>query len=135
MDGRPVSAGYNGAPPGSDHCTDAGCIISEGKCLRAVHAEVNCIAEAAKVGRSTRGSTLYTTDAPCVSCAGLLLSAGIQAMYYHRAYHDPSGLTRIENYVMGPVVQLDPIPLPELAELLEHGYNQIPASPSGSSDS
>ena len=134
-DGRPISAGYNGAPPGEDHCIEKGCRIVDGKCQRAIHAEVNCIAEAARMGRSTQDSILYTTDAPCVSCAGLLLSAGIQGMYYHRPYHDPEGLALIQRHVNGPLLQLDPIPLSDLLELVKRGYDQVPQSPVDSSNS
>ena len=45
---RILSTGYNGAPPGEPHCTDVGCIMEDGHCQRALHAEVNAVVHAAK---------------------------------------------------------------------------------------
>lgn len=135
-DGRILSTGYNGAPPGTDHCTDVGCLMENDRCLRAVHAEVNCIAQAALQGRDTRESSLITTDAPCLTCAGLLLSAGVHNVFYHRPYHDPRGLELISNgtwtarnmkqrSIESLVRQVNPIPLEELMERLANGYQGL----------
>lgn len=111
IDGRAVSWGYNGAPPGLPHCvenahghtfttngmTDAevvglGEIISEEGCRNATHAEANAIAFAAKQGISTDGATLYVTVSPCDVCARLIIAAGIQAVEYTEEYRDPRGV-------------------------------------------
>src|SRR6478735_2098258 len=82
-----ISTGYNGAPPGQPHCTDVGCdelLYSDQSgevhttgCRRAIHAEANALAWAARMGHSTLGATLFTTHEPCGTCARLLVSAGI----------------------------------------------------------
>lgn len=83
-DGRVISTGYNGSPPGDDHCLDVGCFMIDGHCLRCIHAESNAIAWAARKGIATEGSTLYvygwTTGKDigiCASCSKLVRSAGI----------------------------------------------------------
>lgn len=87
-EGREISFGYNGSPHGEDHCMDAGCIIGTcsegcsvkhkgGHCKRAVHAEVNTVALAARMGRATEGSTLYCNITVCGECRRVLKNAGI----------------------------------------------------------
>lgn len=90
-DGRIVSMGYNGAAPGEEHCTDAGCQGDNG-CTRAVHAEANAISFAAKAGVSTEGATLYTTHSPCPVCARLIAACGIIRVTYEHEYRDEEGL-------------------------------------------
>ena len=93
-DYRIISTGYGGAPSGLPHCTDVGCDIDPktGGCIRTVHAEANAIAYAARYGISTAGADLYTTLSPCISCAKLIVAAGICRVYYNEKYRDASGL-------------------------------------------
>jgi dCMP deaminase len=100
--GRAVSWGYNGAPPGMPHCDEnfhgwggSGDIERLG-CKNAIHAEVNAVAFAARVGNSTEGGTLYVSVSPCESCSRLLISAGINRVVYHQEYRDRSGLELLE---------------------------------------
>lgn len=125
--GRILSIGYNGSAPGAPHCTDEGCYIVAGVCTGSIHSEVNCLAEAARMGRSTADSVLVTTDSPCLNCAKLLVAAGVTGIYYHRPYHDPRGLQLILEYGHPNVVtfaeQVDPIPFESLAGMLDdYGY-------------
>lgn len=87
QDRRVVSMGYNGAPPGQKHCTEVGCTIGAGDgCARAIHAEANAIAWAARHGVPTFGATMYCTYSPCQRCAELILSAGIGRFVYAKSY-------------------------------------------------
>jgi dCMP deaminase len=86
VDGRIVSTGYNGAPPKARHCSEAGHLMHDGHCIRAVHAEANAIAFAARSGVSVMGGTAYITVHPCASCMLLLASAGIRRVVYASTY-------------------------------------------------
>ena len=87
-EGQLLAAGYNGAPAGMPHCVHE----DSEPCRRAVHAEVNVIASAAKYGVSLEGAKLYVTHSPCLSCAGLLINAGIGAVMYMHDFRDTAGL-------------------------------------------
>lgn len=93
---RIISTGYNGSPSGMPHCRHDPEGTIQGPCTKAVHAEVNAIAFAAKNGVSTDGSYLYTTDSPCINCAALIINAGIKEVKYGRKYRDSSGLELLE---------------------------------------
>lgn len=95
-DNRIVACGYNGAPSGARHCADVGCIreregIPSGqqheKC-RGIHAEQNCITQAAKFGVSLQGATIYSTTKPCIICAKLIIQSGIKKVVYMDSYPD-----------------------------------------------
>lgn len=90
VDRRIVSSGYNGAPSGVTHCYH-----QEGDdrpCMKAVHAEVNCVAFAARHGVVTLGSTLYSTHAPCLPCSMLLINAGVAEVQFLERYRVADGL-------------------------------------------
>lgn len=76
---RIVATGYNGAPPGMPHCDGPdGHQMEEGHCIRTVHAEENCILQAAVLGgQATSGSTLYTTHSTCHHCFKAAAVAGV----------------------------------------------------------
>lgn len=115
--GRPLSVGYNGAPPGLPHCDenhhgwkmapDVKGRYEPGEreeanlrlygCRNATHAEANALAFAAKYGISTDGARLFVTVAPCENCARLLIAAGIIEVCYLEAYRDGSGLELLRN--------------------------------------
>lgn len=86
VDNRVIATGYNGAAPGEEHCTDVGCLVEDGHCQRALHAEVNAIAQCARMGVSCKNASLYIYfegsdvshyDAPCRECMKVIKSAGI----------------------------------------------------------
>ena len=106
IEGRVLATGYNGAPSGQPHCIDRGyCITGEdGGCRDSVHAEANLVAFAAKHGIALRGATVYTTCAPCIDCAKLLINAGIAQVVYGELYRDSRGLELLKS--SGIVVKL-----------------------------
>lgn len=98
IDGRPITTGYNGAPAGMSHCDNTEEHLALEHCLNAVHAEANAIAFAAQNGVQTLGATLYTTLAPCLPCAQLVVNAGIirvVAFKVHRS--DAAGWALLES--------------------------------------
>ncbi|MBQ2955899.1 MAG: cytidine deaminase, partial [Clostridia bacterium] len=52
------------------------------------HAEQNAIIQAAKLGVSIDGATLYCTHQPCVMCAKMIVNAGIVRVVYQEGYPD-----------------------------------------------
>lgn len=78
---RVLATGYNGALSGEAHCLDIGCEVVDNHCLRAIHAEVNVIGQAAKFGIISQGATLYLYDSqyrhPCIKCWQVIRAAGI----------------------------------------------------------
>lgn len=111
-DGRVLVTGYNGAPSGFPHCIDrGGCRLDErGGCLDTVHAEANLIAFAAKHGISLEGATVYTTCAPCLDCAKLLINAGIRKVIYTEEYRD----TRGKDLLIQAGVKVENVPIRQL---------------------
>ena len=79
-DKRILSTGYNGAPPGLPHCDgEAGHLMEEGHCIRTVHAEENCVLQAAALGGvSAQNATVYCTHSPCYHCFKKLAVAGVK---------------------------------------------------------
>jgi dCMP deaminase len=57
-----------------------------------VHAERNAINFAAARGHAAAGATLYTTHAPCASCAGDLINTGIVRVVFQNFYRSEEGL-------------------------------------------
>ena len=90
--GRILSVGYNGSPPGHEHCIEAGCITGpDTGCIRTIHAEANAIAWAARDGLSTEGAFIYCTSFPCYTCSKLIIAAGIKEVYYLNNYRIMDG--------------------------------------------
>jgi len=94
---RIVSTGYNGVASGEHHCTQLGCIMDNGVCTRAIHAEMNAIAYAARWGMCVEGTTLYTTCCPCLNCAKLIVASGIKEVIYAEQYHVLDGFSYLSD--------------------------------------
>lgn len=98
-DRRILATGYNGAPSGLPHCPDggpdhdwpSGCMRA-GHCIRSLHAEQNALLQAAKLGISTEGSTIYVTCQPCNTCAKMLINGGIKTVIFEGDYPDDFAL-------------------------------------------
>ena len=55
---------------------------SNGSCFLGIHAEQNAIGYAARNGINTDGCIMYCTQTPCISCAKLVVAAGIKKFFY-----------------------------------------------------
>ena len=95
-DKRILVTGYVGSPAGITHCDDVGheihkVINDDGTesehCVRTAHAEQNAIAQAAKLGISIDGATLYCHMTPCYTCAKMIINAGIKKVISLKDYH------------------------------------------------
>jgi dCMP deaminase len=98
---RILSTGYNGAPVGVPHCTEDTCLrkntlSGEGlsECM-ASHSEANAIANAANEGIKLKNSILFCTHKPCLSCAKLIINAGINLVFYKYGYNSPITESRL----------------------------------------
>jgi dCMP deaminase len=89
-------SGYVGSPTGFPHCDEVGHQMKQithedgtttNHCMRTIHAEQNAICQAAKLGISIAGATLYTRMTPCRTCAMLIINCGIQRVVCERKYH------------------------------------------------
>lgn len=96
ISGRVIASGYNGAASGLEHC-GCECNTDGPPCKKAVHAEANAIAFAAKHGIATNLATIVSTDSPCLDCARLIINSGIKEVYYSREYRDTAPLTELRN--------------------------------------
>ena len=92
-----IATGYNGAPRGVPHCDEkGGCLRQQLKVpsgerhelCRALHAEQNAIIQAATLGQSIEGGTIYVTNQPCVICAKMIINAGIRRIVVKEGYPD-----------------------------------------------
>jgi dCMP deaminase len=80
---RVVSTGYNGAPAGLPSCDEVGHELSDGHCVRTLHAESNAIDFA---GRAAIGCSAYVTVTPCYDCAKRLVNSGIVRVVWDEFY-------------------------------------------------
>lgn len=97
-DKRILATGYNGAPNGIKHCfqREGGCLreakgIPSGQrqeLCRGLHAEQNAILQASAFGVSLKGGEIYCTHQPCVTCAKMIINAGIQRIVFLGDYPD-----------------------------------------------
>jgi dCMP deaminase len=95
---RILATGYNGAPQGITHCYQRpdGCLreaqgIPSGQrqeLCRGLHAEQNAILQASAFGVSLKNSEIYVTHQPCVTCAKMIMNAGIKRIVFLGDYPD-----------------------------------------------
>lgn len=96
-DKRILTTGYNGAGSGIINCKEKGCCMRREQGIKsgtrqeycyAVHAEQNAVIQAAKIGVSIDGATIYCTHQPCVICAKIIINSGINRVVYCEDYPD-----------------------------------------------
>ena len=102
---RILSTGYNGAPAGVANCKERNvCLrdklsIKSGTMLEmcySICAEQNAVAQAAKLGHSIDGATIYVTHRPCPICTRILINAGIKRIVYEKDYPNDFSLSLIK---------------------------------------
>ena len=121
-DKQVLATGYNGSPSGSVHCTTQGycypemsdCTVNKDFPSRAVHAEANAIAQAAKHGVSTDGASIYVTLEPCISCLKLVVSAGIREVFYETTFNKGNNAALCQSFVAEGLVTLKQIQISPL---------------------
>ncbi len=90
-DGRILSTGYNGTPPGYTNCCD----YWNGEYTKEhhewsktyeIHAEMNAIIWAARKGISIEGADIFVTLEPCSECSKNLIASGIKRIVFDKEY-------------------------------------------------
>jgi dCMP deaminase len=104
-----LATGYNGSIRGLPHCTEVGCLIENGHCVRTVHAEANAILQAARHGVRIEGADIYVTASPCWDCFKLSVNAGVARILYGEFYRDE----RIQEFARAAGVTLVDLGLKE----------------------
>lgn len=110
-----IATGYNGAPRGLSHCAElGGCLREElnvpsgqrHELCRALHAEQNAIIQAATLGQSIEGASIYITHQPCSICSKMIINAGIDRIVVDEGYPDELATNLLEEAGI-KVVKLD----------------------------
>lgn len=100
-----IATGYNGAPRGLAHCGQlGGCLREQLKVpsgqrhelCRALHAEQNAIIQAATLGQSIEGASIYITHQPCSICSKMIINAGITRIVVDQGYPDELATDMLE---------------------------------------
>ena len=100
-DKRIIATGYNGAPAGVENCLERGYCLrdklkiasgTKAEMCYAVHAEQNAIVQAAKLGISVEGATMYVTHQPCSMCTRIIINSGVKRIVYGLEYPDEFSL-------------------------------------------
>lgn len=81
---RVLSIGYNGLP--SKYPDNYEELSREKKLAITIHAEINCILNAAKNGVSLKDSTMYISEPCCSNCAAAMVNAGIKKVVFPSNY-------------------------------------------------
>lgn len=88
--------GYVGSAAGMPHCDEIGhqmkTVTHEDghqsqHCVRTAHAEQNAMVQAAKIGVSIKGATVYCKFTPCTTCARMIINAEIKRVVCEKRYH------------------------------------------------
>lgn len=97
-----LTTGYVGSAPNQEHCDIVGHQFVEIQdldkdlqkvgslhrhCIRTIHAEMNAILQAAKMGISLEGSELYCSMTPCINCTMAIIRVGIKKVYCLKRYY------------------------------------------------
>jgi len=99
-EGELISTGYNGFPRGVNDDQDSRQERPE-KYFWMEHAERNAIYNAARIGVSTKGCTMYTQGIPCdLGCSRAVIQAGITKVVIHKLWNDGNVEKYVRSYVM-----------------------------------
>ena len=108
-DNRIVSIGYNGVTYGQEHCTDFWLkfwkinysdlfeTFEEFKNSDIFLREHHCILYAAKVGKPTENTEIYSLYSPCINCVKTICASKITKVYYRYIYKNARGIEFLED--------------------------------------
>ena len=84
-----LSIGLNGGPKGGLNC-----LCHLGGRYTCAHAEAQALV---KCHFDCTGALMICSLSPCVTCATLIINAGIKAIYYLSEYHDKTGIEMLQH--------------------------------------
>jgi dCMP deaminase len=131
-DNQIMTTGYNGTMRGFPHCSDKGsCLRDELKIASgvdshicwAVHAERNCIDQAARHGINVSGSTLYVTHSPCAYCIRDFVQLGVEKIIFYYKYPDSVIHEEIQKFIdSNPSMRFS---VQEMKQMDLHGFRWL----------
>lgn len=86
-----------------------------------LHAEIDCFAEAGRIG-SYKGTVLYSTLMPCFLCAGAVVQFGIKKVYAGESKTFPGA----KKFMQAHGVEVIDLDLEECKELMREFINKNP---------
>jgi len=93
VDSNIVSMGYNGARSGQEHCGGTSCgYYQPPQGCSVVHAEVNALLRAPP---GIQGGSLFVTHSPCLACARMIATVGIDSLYFETEYRSREGIDHL----------------------------------------
>lgn len=84
-DGCVIGIGYNGTARQSTIEFDWN---SQDKYDYVIHAEMNAVSNASRVGISCKDADIYVTHSPCHLCINILIQHGIKRIFFKEKYTD-----------------------------------------------
>lgn len=78
-------SGFNGPARGQPHCTESEVSREEHRYL-CLHAERNCINQAARLGIAIRGTSMASLHRPCLTCVPHIIQVGIVRVHWVYPY-------------------------------------------------
>lgn len=104
-----IATGFNGSIRGMPHCDDVGHDLVNDRCQRTIHAEINALAQAARMNGGLDGATAYLTHFPCNNCFKAMANARVVRVVYGEVrYVEPAVVVAamaLKIDLVGPTIQ------------------------------
>lgn len=92
---------------------------------RMVHAEMNALADAVRLGRSVKGATIYVTTYPCHNCAKHLIASGIDRIVFIEPYPKSKAESLFKDILASDKDQADVVSIEHFFGISPRRYRDI----------
>lgn len=125
-----IATGYNGSPPGAEHCDDVGHLMVEGHCVRTNHGEDNAILNCLDLTK-VEGGTVTVVGNPCYPCARKLVALKPARVRYIGDYKNALGGGLVEDLCQKHSVKIERIAVKDVIDQLRKAiaFLQGPGGP------